>query len=40
MPLVHDAVLQEAAQFDNVFPYLRTPLPGAPGDGTSEPRRP
>lgn len=25
----HDAVLQDADQFDAVFPYLRTPLPGA-----------
>lgn len=31
---LHDAVLQEAAQFDDVFPYLRTPNPGAKGDGT------
>jgi hypothetical protein len=31
VPLVHDAVLQEASQFDNVFPYLTTPLPGAGG---------
>lgn len=30
----HDAVLQEAAQFDDVFPYLKTPNPGAKGDGT------
>jgi hypothetical protein len=31
VPLVHDAVLQDASQFDNAFPYLRTPLPGAGG---------
>ncbi|MCP3139795.1 DUF4331 domain-containing protein [Pyxidicoccus xibeiensis] len=30
----HDAVLQDAAQFDAAFPYLRTPNPGANGDGT------
>ena len=26
----HDAVLQNQSQFDVVFPYLKTPLPGAP----------
>jgi len=26
-----DAVLQEDSQFDNAFPYLRTPVPGAGG---------
>ncbi|MDQ3266244.1 MAG: DUF4331 domain-containing protein [Myxococcota bacterium] len=31
VPLLHDAVLQEAAQFDAAFPYLRTPMPGAGG---------
>lgn len=31
---LHDAVLQDASQFDDVFPYLRTPNPGAKGDGT------
>jgi hypothetical protein len=30
----HDAVLQDASRFDTTFPYLRTPLPGAKGDGT------
>jgi hypothetical protein len=30
----HDAVLQDASQFDAIFPYLRTPNPGANGDGT------
>ncbi len=30
----HDAVLQTASQFDSTFPYLKTPLPGAKGDGT------
>jgi hypothetical protein len=30
----HDAVLQDASQFDTTFPYLRTPNPGAHGDGT------
>lgn len=30
----HDAVLQDASQFGEVFPYLRTPNPGANGDGT------
>ncbi len=25
----HDAVLQNASQFDNAFPYLKLPLPGA-----------
>ena len=30
----HDAVLQTATQFDVTFPYLKTPLPGAKGDGT------
>lgn len=30
----HDAVLQDASQFDTTFPYLRAPLPGAKGDGT------
>jgi hypothetical protein len=30
----HDAVLQDASQFDTAFPYLRTPNPGAHGDGT------
>ncbi|MDY7228181.1 DUF4331 domain-containing protein [Hyalangium rubrum] len=30
----HDAVLQDASQFDNAFPYLKTPKAGANGDGT------
>ncbi|NOK19951.1 DUF4331 domain-containing protein [Corallococcus carmarthensis] len=30
----HDAVLQDASQFDAVFPYLKTPAAGANGDGT------
>ncbi|MFP2927232.1 DUF4331 domain-containing protein [Pyxidicoccus sp. 3LG] len=30
----HDAVLQDADQFDVTFPYLRTPNPGALGNGT------
>ncbi|MBN8468337.1 DUF4331 domain-containing protein [Corallococcus exiguus] len=30
----HDAVLQDASQFDAVFPYLTTPNAGANGDGT------
>lgn len=30
----HDAVLQDVSQFDPTFPYLKTPLPGAKGDGT------
>ncbi len=30
----HDAVLQDASQFDVKFPYLTTPLPGAKGNGT------
>ncbi|NTX49685.1 DUF4331 domain-containing protein [Myxococcus sp. CA039A] len=30
----HDAVLQDASQFDAVFPYLTTPQAGANGDGT------
>jgi Domain of unknown function (DUF4331) len=30
----HDAVLQDPSQFDTTFPYLRTPNPGAHGDGT------
>lgn len=30
----HDAVLQDASQFDTAFPYLRTPNPGANGNGT------
>ncbi|MDP2272472.1 MAG: DUF4331 domain-containing protein [Archangium sp.] len=30
----HDAVLQCDNQFDNAFPYLKTPLPGAKGDGS------
>jgi hypothetical protein len=25
----HDAVLQDDSQFDAVFPYLKTPKPGA-----------
>jgi hypothetical protein len=25
-----DGTLQDASQFDSVFPYLRTPLPGSP----------
>jgi hypothetical protein len=29
-----DGVLQDASQFDEAFPYLRTPNPGANGDGT------
>ena len=29
-----DAVLQDASQFDDAFPYLTTPTPGAFGDGT------
>ena len=29
-----DAVLQDASQFDNAFPYLTTPNAGAHGDGT------
>ncbi len=28
-----DAVLQDASQFDNAFPYLTTPIPGANGSG-------
>ena len=27
-----DGVLVEDSQFDNTFPYLRTPIPGGPGD--------
>jgi Domain of unknown function (DUF4331) len=27
-----DGVLVEDSQFDNAFPYLRTPIPGGPGD--------
>ena len=27
---LHDAVLQTASQFDDVFPYLRTPISGSP----------
>ena len=27
-----DGVLIEDSQFDNAFPYLRTPIPGGPGD--------
>ena len=30
----HDAVLQSHTQFDSTFPYLKTPNPGAKGDGT------
>ncbi len=30
----HDAVLQDVWQFDTKFPYLKTPNPGAKGDGT------
>jgi len=30
----HDAVLQDPSQFDNAFPYLKTPTLGARGDGT------
>lgn len=30
----HDAVLQDQSQFDTTFPYLKTPRPGANGDGT------
>ncbi|MCE9673235.1 DUF4331 domain-containing protein [Myxococcus stipitatus] len=30
----HDAVLQDASQFDAAFPYLTTPSAGANGDGT------
>ncbi len=30
----HDAVLQSHTQFDTTFPYLKTPNPGAKGDGT------
>jgi hypothetical protein len=30
----HDAVLQDPSQFDNAFPYLKTPTLGAHGDGT------
>lgn len=30
----HDAVLQDASQFDDAFPYLKTPKAGANGDGT------
>jgi hypothetical protein len=33
--VVHDGVLQEAAQFDASFPYLRPPLPGAGGASTT-----
>jgi hypothetical protein len=29
-----DQVLQDASQFDNAFPYLRTPLPASPNTGT------
>jgi hypothetical protein len=30
----HDGVLQDVSQFDNVFPYLKTPPLGARGNGT------
>ena len=30
----HDAVLQSHTQFDTTFPYLKTPNPGALGNGT------
>ncbi len=30
----HDGVLQSHTQFDTTFPYLKTPNPGAKGDGT------
>ena len=30
-----DGVLQNASQFDNAFPYLTTPIPGAPNEGRS-----
>ena len=32
--LFTDGVQQLASQFDAAFPYLKTPLPGANGDGT------
>ncbi len=34
-----DQVLQDASQFDSVFPYLRAPLPGSPNgpNGVGEP---
>jgi hypothetical protein len=37
-----DQVLQDASQFDSVFPYLRTPLPGSPNgpNGVSGPALP
>ncbi len=32
-----DGTLQDASQFDAVFPYLRTPLPGSPNGANGEP---
>jgi hypothetical protein len=32
--LYTDQVLQDASQFDDAFPYLRTPLPASPNEGT------
>jgi hypothetical protein len=32
-----DGTLQDSSQFDSVFPYLRTPLPGSPNGANGEP---
>ena len=32
-PKFTDGTLQDASQFDSVFPYLRTPFPGSPNSG-------
>ncbi len=35
-----DGALQEDSQFDNAFPYLRTPLPGSPNGANGLPANP
>ena len=35
-----DGVLVEDSQFDNAFPYLRTPIPGSPNGRNGEPANP
>ncbi len=35
-----DGVLVEDSQFDNAFPYLRTPLPGSPNGANGQPANP
>ena len=35
-----DGALVNASQFDNAFPYLRTPIPGSPNGVNGQPANP